>query len=46
MVVAWRNEKPSHAFGPYPSDVSADDFRLFHADPYTLFQKDLPPMYK
>mgnify|MGYP003293982044 CR=1 FL=1 len=31
MVVAWRNEKPSHAFGPYPSDVSADDFRLFHA---------------
>lgn len=46
MVVAWRNEKPSHAFGPYPSDVSAPDFKAFYDDPYTLFQRDLPPLYK
>ena len=45
MVVAWRNEKPSHAFGPYPSDVSAEDFKVFYADPLTLFLHDLPPMY-
>ena len=46
MVVAWRNEKPSHAFGPYPSDASASDFKLFYEDSYTLFQRDLPPLYK
>ena len=45
MVVAWRNEKPSHAFGPYPSDITAEDFEVFHADEYTVFQKDLPCMY-
>ena len=45
MVVAWRNEKPSHAFGPYPSDASAADFKLFHDDPYTIFQTGLPDMY-
>lgn len=45
MVVAWRNEKPSHAFGPYPSDASAADFNEFYSDNYTIFQKDLPSMY-
>ncbi|MEJ4087699.1 glycosyl hydrolase [Galbibacter orientalis] len=45
MVIAWRNEKPSHAFGPYPSDISAEDFKLFFEDPYTIFEKDLPNMY-
>jgi mannan endo-1,4-beta-mannosidase len=45
MVVAWRNEKTSHAFGPYPSDISADDFKTFYNEKYTLFEKDLPPMY-
>lgn len=45
MVIAWRNEKPSHAFGPYPSDISADDFNLFYIDPHTIFEKDLPNMY-
>ena len=45
MVVAWRNEKTSHAFGPYPSDVSAADFLKFYNDPDTLFEDDLPDMY-
>ena len=45
MVVAWRNEKPSHAYGPYPSDSTAEDFQVFYDDPYTLFEKDLPDMY-
>lgn len=30
MVVAWRNDKPSHAYGPYPSDSTAEDFKLFY----------------
>lgn len=45
MVVAWRNEKPSHAFGPYPSDSSADDFRTFFDDEWTIFEDTLPDMY-
>jgi mannan endo-1,4-beta-mannosidase len=45
MVVAWRNEKISHAFGPYPADSSADDFKSFYTDNYTLFERDLPNMF-
>lgn len=45
MVVAWRNEKTSHAFGPYPSDISAADFFKFYNDPDTFFEGDLPDMY-
>ena len=45
MVVAWRNERPSHAYGPYPEDASAEDFKLFYKDDFTIFERDLPPMY-
>lgn len=43
--VAWRNDNPRHAYGPYPSDVSAEDFKLFDADEWTLLERDLPDMY-
>jgi mannan endo-1,4-beta-mannosidase len=46
MVVAWRNERTGHAYGPYPSDSSAEDFKIFYNDSYTLFEKDLPDMYE
>jgi len=46
MVVAWRNERPGHAYGPYPGDASADDFIQFYKDGFTLFESDLPDMYK
>jgi enterochelin esterase-like enzyme/beta-mannanase len=46
MVVAWRNDNPNHAYGPYPSDVSANDFKVFHQNRFTLFEKDIPNMYK
>ncbi len=46
MVVAWRNDKPSHAYGPYKGDASAEDFVKFYEDSTTLFEKDLPDMYK
>lgn len=45
MVVAWRNEKPSHAFGPYPSDATAGDFEEFYQDDETIFLHDLPSLY-
>lgn len=46
MVVAWRNDNPKHAYGPYPGDASAEDFKQFYKDPFTLFEHDLPNMYK
>lgn len=45
MVVAWRNDNPNHAYGPYPSDSTAEDFKVFYNDPNTLFERDLPKMY-
>ncbi|MBK5722197.1 hypothetical protein JGH11_15080 [Dysgonomonas sp. Marseille-P4677] len=45
MVVAWRNDNPKHAYGPYPQDASADNFLKFYKDNFTLFEKDLPNMY-
>lgn len=45
MVVAWRNESTSHAFGPYPADASAGSFKSFYNDKITLFERDLPNMY-
>lgn len=45
MVVAWRNDNPRHAYGPYPSDSSAEDFKVFYQDPFTLFENDLPDLY-
>lgn len=46
MVVAWRNDNPNHAWGPYPSDSTADNFKIFYDDPYTLFENELPDMYR
>lgn len=45
MVVAWRNEKPAHAYGPYKGDASADDFVKFYNDKFTLFEQDVHDMY-
>lgn len=45
MVVAWRNERTGHAYGPYPSDASASDFKTFFNDNSTIFENDLPKMY-
>lgn len=45
MVVAWRNERPTHAYGPYPGDASANDFKEFYNSPATLFEGNLPDMY-
>ena len=46
MVVTWRNSKVEHGFGPYPSDASAADFKVFYDDPHTIFERNLPDMYK
>lgn len=47
-VLVWRNDSasPTHFYAPFPGQVSEKDFIKFYNDPYTLFEKDLPKMYK
>lgn len=45
-VMVWRNGRPDHFYAPYPGHPSTPDFIKFRKDPYTLFEDDLPKMYK
>ncbi|QJW89840.1 beta-mannosidase [Spirosoma taeanense] len=47
-VLVWRNDvrSPTHYYAPYPGHTSVADFMKFYADPYTLFETDLPNMYR
>lgn len=47
-VLVWRNDKtsPTHYYAPFPGHSSVPDFIKFYADPYTLFERDLPKMYQ
>lgn len=47
-VLVWRNDtrSPTHFYAPYPGHVSVPDFLRFYQDPYTLFETDLPRLYR
>jgi mannan endo-1,4-beta-mannosidase len=50
-VLVWRNanrehDRPDHYYAPYPGHPSAEDFVRFHAQPFVLFEDDLPAMYR
>ncbi|WP_416308140.1 glycoside hydrolase family 26 protein [Neptunicella sp. SCSIO 80796] len=50
-LMVWRNankqrENKDHFYAPYPGHPSADNFKQFYADPYTLFEDSLPDMYR
>ena len=47
-VLVWRNDRqsPTHYYAPFPGHPSVPDFMKFYNHPATLFEKDLPPMYK
>ena len=45
-VMVWRNGRLDHHYAPYPGHPSVQDFIKFRNDPYTLFENDLPKMYK
>ncbi len=47
-VLVWRNDARSatHFYAPFPGHSSVPDFLKFQQDPYTLFEKDLTPLYK
>lgn len=47
-VLVWRNDtrSPTHYYAPFPGQASAPDFMKFYQDPYTLFENDLPKLYR
>lgn len=47
-VLVWRNDtrSPTHFYAPYPGQSSVADFLQFYKDPYTLFETDLPSLYR
>jgi mannan endo-1,4-beta-mannosidase len=45
-VMVWRNAWPHHHYAPYPGHPSAPDFVKFRQDPYTIFEEDLPKIYR
>lgn len=45
-VMVWRNAWPHHHYAPYPGHNSVSDFIKFKDDSYTIFEDDLPNMYK
>ena len=47
-VLVWRNDARSatHFYAPYPGQASVPDFLQFYKDPYTLFEADLPRLYR
>ncbi len=47
-VLVWRNDSKSttHFYASYPGHSSVPDFIKFYKDPFTLFEKELPPLYK
>lgn len=45
MVVMWRNESETHAYGPYRGDNSASDFLSMYNSKSLKFMKDLKQLY-
>ncbi len=47
-VLVWRNDARSatHFYAPFPGQVSSPDFVAFYEDRYTVFEKDLPQLYR
>jgi mannan endo-1,4-beta-mannosidase len=47
-VLVWRNDirSATHFYAPFPGQVSVPDFKKFHDDLYTLFEKDLRNIYR
>jgi mannan endo-1,4-beta-mannosidase len=45
-VMFWNNYDEINHYGPYPGEVTADDFVRFYNEPLTIFENDLPDMYR
>jgi len=44
-ALLWINIEEGQYYGPYPGQVSADNFRSFHKREETVFLSDLPEIY-
>jgi mannan endo-1,4-beta-mannosidase len=45
-ILVWRNANDKHHYAPYPEHASVEDFVKFYKDDYTLFENDIPNVYK
>ncbi|WNJ21574.1 glycosyl hydrolase [Pontibacter sp. G13] len=45
-VLVWRNDREDHHYAPFPGHPSSEDFVKFRQSPMTLFEDDLPKLYK
>jgi mannan endo-1,4-beta-mannosidase len=45
-MLVWRNGRKDHYYAPFSGHSSAADFQKFKDDEVTLFEDDLPNMYK
>ncbi len=45
-VLVWRNAGRRQNYAAFPGSASAENFKSFEADPFTLFMEDLPKMYE
>ena len=45
-MMVWRNGRKDHYYAPYKGHTSAEDFIKFRQDETTLFEDDLPNMYR
>jgi len=45
-LLVWRNDRTTHHYAPYPGHSSESNFKEFCANPFTVFQEDLPNVYK
>ncbi len=44
-VLTWRNANFAHYWIPYPGGINEADFLKMYADPFMVFEKDLPDLY-
>lgn len=45
FALVWQNRKDDHYWVPVPGKPGLEDFKAFHADPFTVFERDLPNLY-
>lgn len=45
-LLVWRNARETHHYAPYKGHGSSRDFIKFYQDEFTIFENDLPQMYR
>ncbi|SEQ64518.1 glycoside hydrolase family 26 protein [Neolewinella agarilytica] len=45
-ALLWRNDRPTHHYGPYPGHASVPDFKVFSEHSAIFFRDDLDKIYR